>query len=174
MNMKGSFMALRTGTLQHRAVAGFAVSWCAGLISGTLFAVGADSSLLSLMRLALSCRVSIVLLFLAALFPFLITAYAVCINRFSLLFAAAFVKALAFSYCGALVYRAVGDAGWLLQPMFQFTDTVVCVAYCWFCLRVCMHPVHSVRGELMICVTMAAIAVITDFILVSPFLGTLI
>ncbi len=173
MGTSGSILTVRNDLLK-RSVITLVLSWCGGLLAGTLFAAGADESLLSLMRRALSCRVSIVLLFLAAVLPFLITAYAVCINKYLILYAACFLKGLVFSYCAFLIFRAMGDSGWLLQPMFQFTDSVMCTVFCWFSLRCCTIGERLLKRDLMVCIFISALVVIIDFLLVSPFLGTLV
>lgn len=151
----------------------FFVCWISGLAAGALFAVGADPSLLSLVRRAASCRVSTVVLLLTAIFPFLITAYAVYINRFSLLFLVAVLKSFTFSFLAGVIFRSFGSAGWLIQPMLQFSDTVLCSLYCWFCIRSCRDP-GKWKRDLIICVIFAAVTVIVDSLLVSAFLRTLV
>lgn len=146
--------------------------WLLGLLCGTLFAVGADDSLASLMRAAASNRVSIVVLLTTAFLPFLITAYAVSINRYAIGSCLALLKGFAYSFCGCVIVRAFGSAAWLVQPMLQFTDMVTSILLCWFGIR-CFTRQCSLRRDLAVCILISAAAVVIDYLLVSPFLAAL-
>ena len=123
------------------------------------------------MRAAANGRVSIVLLLSAALMPFLITAYAVSIKQHTAVWALAFFQSFFYVLCGVLTVRSFGSAGWLVQPMLQFSDSVASILFCWFGLR-CFSR-GDVRKDLTVCVFICIAAVIMDYFLVSPFLVSL-
>lgn len=152
----------------------FALCWLAGLCLGTLLALSAGSSSFSVMRLAASSRVSIVYSLCCVFLPFLLAAYAVYIHRFALLIFLCFCKAISFSFCALLAVRAFGTAGWLVQPMLQFTDTCLVPVLCWFCIRSISGSSTSVRKDLILSLIIGAAAVSMDYFLVSPFLAELI
>lgn len=149
-------------------------SWVLGILLGTLSAVNADDSLLAMMRRAADSQVSIVTLLLSAVLPFLIAAYAVFINRYAIFYAVCAGKAFAFSYCAAVIFRAFGSAGWLVQPLLQFSDTVLSILFCWFCFRRCGGDRFDGKADLAVCMIISAAVVVIDSLLVSSFLGTLI
>lgn len=155
----------------NRRLLSFFGCWLLGLLLGTLLAVGADASMISLMRRAANCRVSIVLL-LTAVLPFLISAYAVSIYRYSILSVLGLLKAFAYSFCGILSVRAFGSAGWLVQPMLQFTDSITTIFLCFFGIRCCVDQTGFKR-DLIICILVSVAAVIIDYALVSPYLLSL-
>lgn len=152
----------------------FTVCWLSGLLAGFILAAEANGTLLSLMRLAAVSRVSIVWLLLSAALPFLITAYSVFINNFLILFGISLTDAFAFSYCAGVIFRSFGSAGWLVQPMLQFTGTVLGAFFCWFCIRRCSKKRICLKKDLVLCLIISAVVVVIDFLLVSRFLGMLI
>lgn len=172
--MAGSVQNIGICPVGRRRSLCFILCWCFGLLAGTLIAAGADQAVLSMTRLALYGRVSVVSLLMAALLPFMITACAVLIHSFRILYFCGFLQALSVSCCGFLVYRAMGTAGWLIQPMFQFTECVMSVVYCWFCLRCCIGEVRSIKRELLFIAVIAAAVVVMDLFAVSRFLAALL
>lgn len=148
------------------------VCWMVGLLLGILTAAVADSSVLPLMRLSVSTRVSIVSLFASAALPFLIAAYAVMIHNFRFLFALVFCRCFFFGFWLWLGVAAFGSAAWLVQPMLHFTDWLSLPALCLFCLRRC-GGVGRWERDLTVCMIMTAVAAVVDFIAVSPYLAAL-
>ena len=160
--------------VKERTLFGFVICWLSGIALGALFAAGAADPLLSLMRPVFSSRVSIVVLLLSAALPFLITAYAVAINRFWILLTVGFFKGFAFALCACVICRSFGTAGWLVQPMAQFTDTVLGPVFCLFGIRRCLLRNRCGKRDLVICLLICALAVIADYFLVSQFLAPLV
>lgn len=152
----------------------FVIGWIVGLLAGTVFAVITDVSFLPLMRKAAACRVSIIGLMCTALLPFLFAAYAVFINRFELLLTVCVCKVFSFAYCAVLAARAFGSAGWLVQPLLQFTDICTVPVLCWFSLRHIRTDTVSLRTEFSVCLFLTAAAAGLDYFVVSPFLAKLI
>lgn len=150
------------------------LSWITGLIVGTVIAAGTDISALSLMRQAVFGQVSIVNLFAAAAFPFLLAAYAVFIDRPKLLLPICGIKALCFAFCAYMTAASFGTAGWLVQPLVQFMDLCLIPVLCWFCIRHISGSLNSLKKDILVCATAVAAAVCMNYFVVSPFLAKLI
>jgi len=148
--------------------------WVAGLLLGAIFAVDMGSSISSLMRQVSVGRASIVGLFSSAILPFLLAVYAVYIDKRNLLFLICFFKAFLISFSGWIVRDLYGSAGWLLQPMIQFSDHCTAPVLCWFSLRYLTGSGRSLLKDSIICILSAFTAVSIDFCVISPFVANLI
>ena len=151
---------------------GFILSWITGLLAGTIFASQVNFNTLSLMRMVPRHSVSIVLLILVAVIPFLIAAYAVSIRKIAALFVLSFVIAATYGSVGMMVNLAFGSASWLVLPMLLFSRIIHHCLYCWFVLR-CMVLTMHLGTVLLLCVLACAIVVVIDATFVSPFLASL-
>ena len=148
--------------------------WIIGLLTGTVLAAGADPYSFSLMRQTVSCQVSIVDLFIAAAFPFLLAAYAVFIDRPKLLLLICGCKAFSFAFCAYTAAASFGTAGWLVQPIVQFTDICMVPVLCWFCIRHITGSADSLKKDMLVCMVFAAAVASIDYLVVAPFLAKLI
>ncbi len=148
--------------------------WILGLSLGTIFASHADPTYYTMMRLAASGQMSIVGLAASILLPFLFSAYAVLIGKPSLLLGVCACKAFSFGYSGTLARGAFGTAGWLIQPLLQFTQICMIPVLCCFCLRHISGKRSTVTRELVFCLVLLAICAGFDYFVVSPFLAKLI
>ena len=158
---------------KNRTLVGFLTAWLSGILLGALIASGADDYLLSVTRQTFGYRVSVIPLLLCAAFPFLIAAIAVLIERYWIFYLLSLVKGFALSFCACLIFCTFGSAGWLVQPMAQFTDVVLSMVFCLFCIRRCRLGC-DVKWDLMFCLIIAAAAAVVDYLLVSQFLAALI
>ena len=147
--------------------------WCLGLLLGTLFAVGADASFLSLMRQAAVSRVSIVNLLTAIVLPFLFSALAVYMGRPRALYVICFCKALCFAFCIVLADRSFGTAGWLIQPLLLFSDLLLAPVLFWFSVRHIGGGSGSLQKDIGFCAAVIAAVAMLDAFWVSPFLAEL-
>lgn len=157
-------LAVRSRTVQ------ISVVWILGLLFGTLFAAGLDSSVFALMRRLYSVPVSIVIHLILAVLPFLICTYAFMIHRQEIILAVLFCKAFLFSvlaFSASLIY---GSAGWLVQPMLQFPDLLLMPVLCWFAIR----NGKSLMQDHLICIGTAISAVLIHYFVVLPFVAELI
>lgn len=169
-----SFRADLLGFIRHSKTLQISFCWILGLLSGTFIAAKIDTSSLSLMRWTAFGSVSIVDLFIAAVFPFLIAAYAVYINKPKLLLLLSGCKAFLFSFFAYAAWHAYGSAGWLVQPLLQFTDIFLIPVLCWFCIRHIAGTANSRRKDIGICFLFIAAVVAVDYFMVAPFLAKLI
>ncbi len=151
-----------------------ALFWVLGLVLGTLFSAGPDASLLIWMRSLLTGRMSIVFMLVFAVLPFLISAYAVFIHRQEILCGVCFCKAFCLAANGVLLQSAFGSAGWLLQPMFQFSDLLLAPVFCWFFLGSYGMTERDVLRRHGICLAWVLAAVLIGYFVVMPFGADLI
>ncbi len=147
--------------------------WLCGLLCGTILAVKTSESYYSMMRTAADSPVSIVSLFVTALLPFLICAFAARSGRRWLLYVICFCKALIFSHGLLVAFNAFGSAGWLILPMLHFPDLVLTPFFCWFCIRNLINRENLFR-DLGVCIAIWIIAGYLNFSFVSSFLAKLI
>ncbi len=155
---------------RHRKVAFFVLFWCFGLFIGALSAVFTDPFFHSGMRGAAVCRISIPGSFIAAVFPFLVAAYAAQAARPNWIYPIAFAKAFALSYIGLLIHISFGSAGWLVRCFLQFSGIVAAPVFCWFGIRQLTAKQGGAMRDLVVsCILMAAIVAV-DYFLVSPLL----
>lgn len=159
--------------LVRRDTVRVSLCWTAGLLIGTLFAARGNPSCSSMMRLAAGCRASIVGLAAAAVLPFLLAAYAALFSRPALLLAVCGCKAFCLCSVACLTVGAFGSAGWLIQPLLQFTGLCTAPLLCWFCLRHLSGAAPTLRRDLRICIFLALLAAGIDYTVVSPFLARL-
>lgn len=172
--MNGALLKARFLSLFRQRRVMLWLAWILSLILGTLCAAFADPSLLAMMRLAASGRMSIVGVAAACFLPFLISAYAVFIDRPGLMAGVCACKAFGFAYCGGIARRAFGSAGWLVQPLLQFSSVFTLPLLCCFCLRHISGGKKNAVRDLLICIGLTAALAGIDYFVVSPFLAELI
>ncbi len=170
--MKKQFPRILSFFLCRRKALSLALVWIGGLLSGLLLAELTGDTYTALMRTAAQNRVSIVGLFAVTCLPFLFTAFAVFISRPSLIYGAAFVQALLFSWCGLGVLNAYGSAGWLVRLLLQFSSGCALSVFCWFCIR-CLQG-KTLKKDLFVSAAVLAVICSIDYCFVSPFLVMLI
>lgn len=149
-----------------------AASAVLGLRSGIHLA--AKSALLvSMMRIAAQCNVSIVGLMFVAYVPFLCCLCAISASQPWSIYPICFCRLLLHGSCAAGIASAFGSAGWLMRCLLSFTDRMTLPLFLWFSFRSLDHPYLSKR-ECLVYVIIAGVIVFADFCLVSPFLANLI
>ena len=106
-----------------------------GSIFGVYLAIQSSETILPLMRAAVGSRMSIVGVIASRFLPFLFAAFAVYLAKPWLLIPVFIIKGFAISWIGCLVAAAFGSAGWLVQPLFQFSELLLMPVLCWFSIR---------------------------------------
>ena len=146
----------------------------AGAVSGVYLAMQSTDTFLPLMRAAAGYRMSIVGLIASRFLPFLFTAFAVYIAKYWLLIPVFFIKGCAITWCGCLTVAAFGSAGWLVQPLFQFSDILLMPMLCWISIRHITKSQVSIGRDLKICGAAFVLTGALDYCIVSPFLVMLL
>ena len=151
----------------------FCFLWILGLVLGALLAAGSEPSF-AWMRLAAQSRVSIVFFWILAVFPFLLAAYAITVNRQEILFVVCFCHAFFTSCLGVFLHRVFGTAGWLLEPMFLFSHNLCIPLFCWFTLRHSGQRNDTLARDHIICLVIAISFATFQYFTVTPYWSKLI
>ncbi len=159
--------------LQHPACLLCSI-WLGGLAFGVFTAAGLDDTYFHLMLPFDSHGLSIFRQLAVVYLPFLFAAYAVSIDQTKLLLVLCFLKAFVFSFCGYLIFRMFGSAGWLVRFLLLFTDVFTIPALFWFCIRHVEGQILNAKRDLIICILLATMVVCIDYFAVSPFTAELI
>ena len=151
-----------------------AFCWMAGLVSGSRAFLSAGDTLDSVMRGALIGSVSIVGLLCAALFPFLLSAFAVFISEPWLLLPVSFGDAFVFSFVSLGVTQCAGSAGWLIRWLLVFSASLLSPLLYLYWLRHLPggRRFDSLEAACILCI--CALIGSADFRLISPLLARLI
>ncbi len=150
-----------------------ALAWAAGLLSGVLLFLHADTSFLSLMHRVRTVPVSIVGLVSVLVFPFLISAFSVYSSLDWVLYLAALGKG--FGYCLAVLScaAAFGSAGWLICPLLLFSDGGG-VLFLWLYWLRCGTGGGGFSTKVwLLCLGGACLLGLVDLLFISPFLAAL-
>lgn len=151
-----------------------AASWCSGLILGIFAAMRASNILVPMMHSAVNSPASIFGLFAAAVFPFLISIYAVSISEPWLLLIISAYKAFGFSFCACAVSFAFGQSGWLVRFLFLFSDHCLLPLLYLYWLRYVSGDKPLSNWESGACIAAAVLVGCVDYFLISPFLAAVI
>lgn len=151
-----------------------ALCWIAGLLMGSLLAIGAGNAFSSWMRTAdLGC-VSIVSFVTVLFLPFLFSAFAVMISRPQLLLLICFLKAFSFGFCASGITQCFQSAGWLVRGLLLFSDGCLLPVLLWFWVRHIDGTQRVTTSEMLACAALTFLVGSVDRCLVSPFLAMLI
>ena len=142
-----------------------ALFWGIGLLLGTLYAAGLDLTFLSLMRRFFLYPVSIVIRLILAVLPILICTYAFTIGKTEIVMAVLFCKGFLFSFLALSAYLIFGSAGWLIQPMILFSDSLLMPVLLWFCFQ---NGKALMRNH-FVCLGAALSPVLIHYFVVLPF-----
>lgn len=144
--------------------------WIVGLLCGVFFASAVKDFVFPQMRSFAYVRVSIAGLVAVLAFPLAISAVAVYLNVPVFLFPICFFKAFSFGCCLYSISVAFGDAGWLVRLLLLFSDSCMIVPLLWFWCRHQTGKRASIKRDLAVCTSFAALIGVTDYYLVSPYL----
>ena len=147
--------------------------WCTGLIAGTIFALKTGDDYIQLFQSAAAKSVSIVPLLITELTPFALCAYFCKHGKHRLIYILCLIKALAFSHSALTAFLAFNNAGWLIQPLLQFTTLLTTPLFCWFAIR-CIQQNRSLTRDFCISICAGIAVVCFDFGIISPFLAMII
>lgn len=151
-----------------------AFAMIAGVVLGVYLAMQSADSFMTLMRTAAGCRMSIAGLIASRFLPFLFAAFAVYISKHWLLIPVFFIKGCAITWCGCLTVAAFGSAGWLVQPLLQFSDFLLLPVLFWFSIRRIVQTRDAIWRDLKICGVAFVLAGALDYCIISPFLVMLL
>lgn len=147
--------------------------WLAGISFGLYAANLASVHISSLMLTLVDQRVSIVGMLIIFIFPLLLSAVLIHFSAHRLLFLFAFLKAFCYSFSSCCIFLSFGSAGWLIQSLLMFSDTVLAIVLLWFWFRFFSAKTVELGRDAGICCIITACVVCIDYFMVSPFLASL-
>lgn len=151
-----------------------AFSWLGGIFFGVWISCFAGGPLLSLMRNAFVCDVSIFGLLLTATLPFLLSALAVLISGPEWLLPVSFVCGFLYGHVCLTAIRAFGLAGWLIRPILCFSISTAAPLTYLFWLRIIHQEQRFSKLEALSFLSFAVLIGSLDYSLISPFLADLL
>lgn len=145
------------------------VSWFLGLVTGWYCSCTNSLDLVSLMRTAASCRVSIVGITLSTLSPLIITGFIAIVSTPKLLLLIAFLRAFCFSYCAHLVTFAFPNAGWLVLVILFFRNFLwmFLLFRCWLSILT-GEFLGKIRFALF-CAIISLTLIAIEYVVILPF-----
>ena len=146
--------------------------WTASYIVGTVCSYN-DIYIVSMMRRAISCPVSIVGLCAVLFLPLLISVLALLFKKRTVIYIYTAIKAY---FSGAAIYAvcaAFRYAGWLIRLLLLFSDTVSCVLILFLLIRHIDDIKSSFRRDVLLSFIAVVICGCIDYLLVTPFLMSL-
>lgn len=147
--------------------------WLFGLILGVQTAHVAGQAFLSLMRLGVTGKVSIVSLISCNILPFLLIALAIGASKLWLVCTLFMGEAFRLSFLAFALFRCFGSAGWLVHLLFRFSGLLLVPLYWWFTVSSCKGDSHS-NGSLLLCIVMVVLICCLDYFVICPLLGAII
>lgn len=154
----------------------FLLSACClfGLLCGTFLGVFFSDSYGFLMRMAATCRVSIVGLGILLLLPLFLSFLCIHCGRPKLLYGICFLKSFMLGLCAMGCFYAFGSGGWLVRLLVQFSDLITFPILCWFMLRCISNSGKGIQRDYILCNGAFLLVGILDFFYISPYLVMLI
>ena len=139
--------------------------WSFGLFAGFFFSYVCRDSVSLLMLSAFFRPVSIVFPAACVIFLFL---FFVCCQ--SILLLACFFKSICFGFAWMSIAYLFGSSGWIVRGLILFCDTVMNLSMLMLALDFNSQHTHKSK---MIYATICLIAVLFDYIVLSPFVSGL-
>lgn len=148
----------------------FAFCWISGVVCGVYCYSASSPEIISLMRRAYLCPVSIVGLLNAALIPFLLSALFTAFNVPWMLPGLCFVKAFLFAFVSTGVIVCSGSGGWLARYFLLFCDCVALPFLYWYWLISASVPKKKpwflISGSVFL---VLAFVTALDYHVIAPF-----
>ena len=151
-----------------------AICWISSLLIGSLVAAVFAVDSVSVRKLLVNSKTSILWLTISVLLPFLLSALSVCLGRGTALPWILFANGFVFAYVSHCVFTMAGNAGWLLQPMLLFTQYCMAPFFCWFVIRHYEGNAGAIHRDLWVCAIAAILFSAADCYFISPFLERLL
>ncbi len=146
--------------------------WIAGLLAGMGLAHTGDTFFLT-MRGTIGA-VSIPGLFLVLYLPFLLAAFAILISRRWLILPILTLKAFSFGFLVHGLEFAYGDSSWLLGLLLMFSGIATVPVLLWFLCRRLRQGIAGFYRDAAVYAVYAAVIGSLDYLVISPFLASLI
>lgn len=152
----------------RKSVWTLAFSWVFGVSLGLLYASHMHEDFSSMMRTAISSRVSIVGLLIILLLPYVSSVGAVFFHP-ALVYLFAAGKGMCFSFCVYLIMVQFPSTGWLLCRLLLFSEFSVMVPMLLLWIRLLEDGQQSLKHDSLLYLIVALTIGILDYCIISPF-----
>lgn len=151
-----------------------AISFLLGILCGLAAFAFADAVSVSLMRRVLNAPVSIVGIFCAVLFPFLLSAFLAFLYGPGWVCVVCFCEAFLYAYVSLGLLMCFQNCGWLLRCFLLFGDCTMPVLY-WFWMRCLLRHqgISQFFSAVVTGITLLAAAGL-EYFCVAPFFGRIL
>ncbi len=148
--------------------------WTFGILFGCLTAIRIPECDFSWMHTVPAHCASIVGLLFTGMLPFLLTAAAVCFSLEWTLFLLAFYRAFSIGYLSLLMLWSCDSGGWLARGMILFPD-LICIPFLFrLWVQIFQGATDQLYGRLLSCSLICAAVTAIDYLVISPYLASLI
>ena len=144
-----------------------------GCLLGGMYIASSDSNLLSLMRIAPKCNVSIVGLAAVLILPVMISIIGLIYQKSAVIYILSAIKAFASGYLLYGVIICYGYAGWLIRTLLLFSDSAMTIFLLWILFRHIDGRKATLWVDATVCIFAATAIGMIDYLLVAPFLLSL-
>ena len=144
--------------------------WSLGLYVGYLLSLQMLNEELDCFHSTIIDHISIVGLLLTLFFPLFLSAFCVHYSVPLILLPIVFIKSLCFSYCACCIYRAFGDAGWLMRWLYFFSDSCMLIIMLRYWLKFITGNKEGHGSQVIICSLYAVFIGCIDYFILSPIL----
>ena len=114
----------------------YALCLLSGTVLGCLAALYTDGSIVSMMRMAVYCPVSIVSLSVVLIFPFIPAALEVVFHTYWLLYLIGFCKGFSYAFCTTGLWLSFGSEAGFTAYLLLLPNAFQLLALTWFSLSV--------------------------------------
>ena len=144
-------------------------------IGGTSFGCSLYEPLpVTLMHSVVITPMSIVGVFVCVFLPLVCTYFSFLLDKLIIILIVCFLKAVAFSFSGALIWHYFQSAGWLICFFMMFSDCCFSIVFLTLLLRyfscACIRPM----SDLFVCTAIGICIATADYFVISPFLQGLL
>ena len=154
-----------------RLFSGLAALWTLGILAGIALSVFSADHTGEVFWGAMAVQPSPLTLVLVCLIPIAFTTTAFLPSCAWLSYLSLTIFATFYGFCGMSVFLAVGNAAWLVRPMFLFVTG--CTSVLIWRLVIQMHFKKRFHECIKSVLLLISLVVIFDLFFISPFIGDL-
>lgn len=143
--------------------------WGAGLLFGILLCILSPYETTDILYGVIGTKPSLLSLLLVCMLPVVLSAIAVCSPLFPIAYILVFLSAVSHGFCGTVIYLAVGDAAWLLRPIFLFSASCSSVLMWWLLFQA--NTGERLHKHIGFALCLSSLVYIIDLFLISPLVG---
>ena len=143
--------------------------WCLSISTGYIMAFVSKGEVVRLFFAIGNGSSSVIGLFFATIFPFLLSAVVVSLGALNCIFLLLFVKGVAVGLFSAGLLFSFSSAGWIVCLLLSFSEMFGLVPMLWFWISSFMQDSKaSVRRTFLRCMCVLLALVFVDIVFISP------